>query len=209
MRKVVEHMCNRAGTKYVGMNQASNLLYRDHICEKYAEFYNEYKEMILRPKELCVERSEIDDALESRNLSLAAHSKTHARAKNYSSSQAMHVENEWRAQNSQCNKPNHIQMTLSPLLFWFDATHVCDVKHYRDLISSSKVRIKRGSFLETRISLALRKSVNENGFREAHPDFGCYLLDEHTGYVFTRHIDGRKHLTEEQKREAKRKNHDH
>jgi hypothetical protein len=83
------------------------------------------------------------------------------------------------------------QMSLTPTLFWYDNTHVCDTAHYRDFIFNPQYQmVARGGFVEDKLSPVLKRSVDRLGLREGHSRFGCYILDDHSGYFFTGHLDG-------------------
>ncbi len=50
--------------------------------------------------------------------------------------------------------------------------------------------VARGGFVEDKLSPCLIRSCERLGLRAGHAKFGCYLLDDHSGVVFTGHLDG-------------------
>lgn len=43
----------------------------------------------------------------------------------------------------------------------------------------------------------LKKTLDRLGLREGHRRFGCFLLDDHSGYFFTGHLDGGSYIPED------------
>merc|ERR1712113_275968 len=83
------------------------------------------------------------------------------------------------------------QLSLTPTLFWYDNTHLCETAHYRDFIFDPKYKmVARGGFVEDKLSPVITRSVERLGLRQGHSKFGCYLLDDHSGFFFTGHLDG-------------------
>ena len=92
------------------------------------------------------------------------------------------------------------QLSLTLTLFWYDNTHVCKTSHYRDFVFEPKNHmVARGGFVEDKTSPAIVRNVERLGLREGHSRFGCYLLDDHSGYFFTGHLDGGSYMTREGK----------
>jgi hypothetical protein len=50
--------------------------------------------------------------------------------------------------------------------------------------------VAKGGFVEDRLSPLITKSVERLGLKRGHAKFKCYLLDDHSGYYFTGHLDG-------------------
>ena len=61
--------------------------------------------------------------------------------------------------------------------------------------------VNHGGFVEESVSPIIVKAVERLGFAEGHNLFGCYILDDHSGYFFTGHLDGGNYMTEEVRKE--------
>ena len=61
--------------------------------------------------------------------------------------------------------------------------------------------VKKGGFVEDKLSPVLIRTVEKLGLRAGHARFGCYLMDDHSGYYFTGHLDGGNYLTRAKKKE--------
>lgn len=204
--EVVNCMRNSEETvKYVGMNMRSNLCYRDIFTTKYGVgAFNELLDMVVKPPELSLDAAtygptgvSVDD--------MAVHNKTDSAKleKNLVS-----LAQTYRG-TIQCisncgdtlteNQSTH-QLSLTPTLFWYDNTHVCQTSHYRDFIFDPKYKmVARGGFVEDKLSPVITRSVERLGLKNGHAKFGCYLLDDHSGFFFTGHLDGGSYMTMEQK----------
>eukprot|EP00957_Ditylum_brightwellii_P143928 10967112-Ditylum_brightwellii.AAC.1 len=98
------------------------------------------------------------------------------------------------------NKPNKQQLSLTPTLFWYDNTHICETSHYRDYIFNPTYKmVARGGFVEDKLSPVITKSVERLGLRDGHDKFGCYIVDDHSGLFFTGHLDGGSYIDKEEK----------
>jgi len=87
-------------------------------------------------------------------------------------------------------KEGKVQLSLTPTLFWYDNTHICETSHYRDFIFDPKHKnVTRGGFVEDKLSPNIMKAVERLGLELGHSRYGCYLLDDHSGYYFTGHLD--------------------
>ena len=183
--------------KYVGMNMRSNIMYFDIFSGKYGKrAIDEFKTLILRPKELCLgdnmygpngEQSMPDPWKKNRSQNLETLRETYRR-----SNQNMN-QMEW-VQSIQ-NKDNQLkdcqQLSLTPTLFWYDNTHVVETAHYRDFIFNPKYKmVARGGFVEDKLSPVITRNVERLGLKDGHAKFGCYILDDHSGVPFTGHLDG-------------------
>jgi len=99
------------------------------------------------------------------------------------------------------------QLSLTPTIFWYDNTHIVETKHYRDFIFKPRNKmVARGGFVEDRLSPIMaqhvKKGIQEGkGFREGFSKFGCYLLDDHSGFYFTGHLDGGAYITDQERKE--------
>ena len=94
--------------------------------------------------------------------------------------------------------PSNHWLVPCPLVNDVWQIHICDTKHYRDFIFNPKYKmVKRGGFVEDKVSPVIRKTVERFGLVEGHSRFGCYLLDDASGYFFTGHYDGGAYVIEE------------
>lgn len=61
--------------------------------------------------------------------------------------------------------------------------------------------VVRGGFVEDKkfLSPVITRSVERLGLKEDHSKFGCYILDDHSGFFFTGHIDGGSFMTKEER----------
>jgi len=50
--------------------------------------------------------------------------------------------------------------------------------------------VKRGGFVEDKLSPLPKTTLERLGLRKGHSHFGCYVLDNHTGFFLTGHCDG-------------------
>mmetsp|Transcript_19526 Transcript_19526/g.29383 ORF Transcript_19526/g.29383 Transcript_19526/m.29383 type:complete len:541 (-) Transcript_19526:57-1679(-) len=129
------------------------------------------------------------------------HTSQIALMKSYRSSSMINTQSDTIAEEE-----NLHQLSLTPTVFWYDNTHIVETKHYRDFIFHPKKRmVSRGGFVEEQLSPIIVKHVKEGlkegkGFVEGFSRFGCYLLDDHSGFYFTGHLDGGAYITDEQRK---------
>jgi hypothetical protein len=202
----IHAMWHHAQVKYVGFSMRSNLMYRDIFLGKYGgglhqQQQQEWNDMVLYLPQLCLPTTEYGT--------------------DGASTEIMHVSNEKIRQNiialaetyrgsaqSAVRKPDrqekHCQLSLVPTLYWYDNVHVCDTKHYRDFVFDPSYKMcARGGFVEDKLSPVLKRTVERLGLKEGHSRFGCYLLDDHSGYFFTGHIDGGSYISEKERKELR------
>jgi hypothetical protein len=196
MTQVVETMYRHRTIKYVGISMRSNLTYRDIFYSKYGKhLQDEYENLVMRPPELLLDASKFGpkgDFRESMSTSVQSvkvMQSIRAYANAYQSSSQYSEQKQWTAANPPPTGKH--QLTLSPTLFWYDNTHVCETSHYRDFVFDPKYKmVARGGFVEDKLSPILKRTVERLGLSEGHSRFGCFLLDDHSGYFFTGHLDG-------------------
>jgi hypothetical protein len=92
------------------------------------------------------------------------------------------------------------ERTLVALPFWYDSTHIGEVKFYLERVFgwwvmpgtqyNKPFRLKNGDFPEDKLGCAMISYIKAEGMR-VHDLFGCYLLDDDKT-VYVRHIHGRK-----------------
>jgi hypothetical protein len=182
--------------KYVGLTMRSNLMYYDIFGGKYGRrAVDIFKTMILRPEELCIGHNAYGmhgnsaknligyDASEQRRNALETLKET------YRGSHQYITHNEWEQSHPQMDGCH--QLSLTPTLFWYDNTHIVQTTHYRDFIFNPQYKmVARGGFVEDKLTPCIIRSCERLGLRAGHNKFGCYLLDDHSGVVFTGHLDG-------------------
>jgi hypothetical protein len=204
--KVVESMTKSKGSiKYVGMNMRSNLIYRDIFTSKYGSgALNELLDMVITPPELVLDSTIYGPKGVSVNDMVITKSNNKKLEKNITS-----LAQTYRGtiQGTSHSNPKEIelkgqhQLSLTPTLFWYDNTHICETSHYRDFVFNPTYKmVARGGFVEDKLSPVITRSVERLGLREGHLKFGCYLLDDHSGFFFTGHLDGGSFMTKEEKR---------
>jgi len=213
--EVVHAMINdtQQQIKYVGINMRSNLMYHDIFSGKYGRrAVNEFRKMILYPKELCIggnvygaNGSSVQNMVaprdEKRRRNMEAYKESYRGShqcityeewlkKKQKYSQSSSAE-EQQQQKSKSQKDGYHQLSLTPTLFWYDNTHIVNTAHYRDFIFHPQYKmVARGGFVEDKLSPCMVRSCERLGLKEGHGKFGCYLLDDHSGVVFTGHLDG-------------------
>jgi hypothetical protein len=200
IKNVVEAMVNDERVKYVGLSMRSNLIYRDLFLSKYGKVAaNDLCQLVLLPEELVFEREEwLMSIEEMKNLqrnvpweNILQLSQTYLKSLQYSSHVDM-LQNRSRSFiNENSISLQQIQCSLTPTVFWYDNVHICRTDHYRDFVFSWKHKmVKSGGFVEDKLSPALVRALEKHGLMQGHAKFGCYLLDDHSGFFFTGHMDG-------------------
>ncbi len=205
LRETVNAMWNNSAIKYVGMSMRSNLLYYDIFQSKFGKASSDEMKasnLILRPPQLELDASTYGpDSTACQELNLIsenARKSTAGLSQKYKKSRACLEQMEWAKVNPP--SPGMHQLTLTPTLFWYDNTHICETAHYRDFVFDPKFQmVARGGFVEDKLSPNIIKSVERLGLAEGHSRFGCYLLDDHSGTFFTGHLDGGNYVTKEEK----------
>ncbi|KAI8911848.1 hypothetical protein EDD86DRAFT_125074 [Gorgonomyces haynaldii] len=103
-------------------------------------------------------------------------------------------------------------ITLAPLFFWYDKTHLASVKHYKEFVFG-RPRFKRGDFIEDTMGILMLEEIKVGGMT-AHEPYQSYLYYPEQGQqVMLRHINGRrfgnkvKYLDQIENRTAREKTH--
>lgn len=190
--------------KYVGVNMKSNLMYYDIFCGKYGKrAMDEFKTLILRPKELCLDADLYgQDGLSVEEMA-SAFKKNRSKSMQalrdgYRGSHQNLNHLEWldSRKGKECQSDGCTQLSLTPTLFWYDNTHIVETAHYRDFIFNPKYKmVARGGFVEDKLSPVITRNVERMGLKNGHGKFGCYILDDHSGVYFTGHLDGGSYKT--------------
>ncbi|KAL9180117.1 hypothetical protein ACHAXT_008087 [Thalassiosira profunda] len=194
--------------KYVGLSMRSNLMPYDIFAGKYGRRdIDDFKSMILRPEELRIgghvygaNGSSVDNMTppknEKRRKVQEALIKTYRGSHQYRNYQEQSKGEE--------KKDGFHQLTLTPTLYWYDNTHIVRTWHYRDFVFKPQYKmVARGGFVEDKLSPCMIRSCERLGLREGHAKFGCYILDDHSGLMFTGHLDGGSFLTADLHRDPK------
>jgi hypothetical protein len=217
MLATVQAMWYHTNVKYVGFSMRSNLMYRDIFLGKYGgglhqQTQQDWNDMVLYLPELCLPAVEFGpdsqstlgmevntDKLRQNIASLAETYRGSAQAgvaravppKSAAGASDALTDNEALAQ---------CQLSLVPTLYWYDNVHICETSHYRDFVFEPSYKmVTRGGFIEDKLSPVLKRTVERLGLKDGHSRFGCYLLDDHSGYFFTGHIDGGSFISEEER----------
>lgn len=199
MKEVVDAMNNNEEIKYVGVSMKSNLNYYDIFSSKYSRrAVNELKAMIIRPKELNIPGNVYGPNGKSLANMVEPPSEKRRRLRDIAretykaSHQNLNYEEWLQSMVGQgVNKDGFHQLSLTPTLFWYDNTHIVRTSHYRDFIFNPVYKmVARGGFVEDKLSPIMKRSCERLGLKDGHAKFGCYILDDHSGDVFTGHLDG-------------------
>ncbi|KAL3798391.1 hypothetical protein HJC23_005044 [Cyclotella cryptica] len=190
--------------KYVGMSMRSNLMYYDIFSGKYGKrAIDEFKTLILRPKELCIGgniygpngksvETMPEPCVKNRSKTIETLRDTYRGSHQYLN----HMEWVQSTKEEGNQRDDCQQLSLTPTLFWYDNTHIVETAHYRDFIFNPKYKmVARGGFVEDKLSPVITRNVERLGLTEGHRKFGCYLLDDHSGVYFTGHLDGGSYKT--------------
>ena len=179
-------------------------MYRDIFLAKYGKrSEDEIKSMVLRPSELMLDASIYGPKGSSKDAIAEIVDKKvlksiHAYSDAYQTSLQCTDQQNWVEENP-VPKGKH-QLSLTPTLFWYDNTHVCETAHYRDFVFDARNKmVARGGFVEDKLSPVIKRTTERLGLTEGHARFGCFILDDHSGYFFTGHLDGGNYITRDEK----------
>lgn len=205
IKEVVAAMDNDAEqkVKYVGVSMRSNMMYFDIFSGKYGKrAVDEFRTMNLYPRELRIGDGIYGPDGKSVNEMLPPRTEKHRKNREalkatYRGSHQFLTYREWLdLQPGGGNEGGFHQLSLTPTLFWYDNTHIVSTAHYRDFIFNPQYKmVARGGFVEDKLSPCITRNCERLGLTDGHAKFGCYLLDDHSGAVFTGHIDGGSFVT--------------
>ncbi len=85
-------------------------------------------------------------------------------------------------------QPTDFGFSLTPLLQWYDSTHICSMRHYRDFVYRGGL-VARGGFVEDKLGQYQLKRIKERGL-SAHAEFAQYVLDDGIEKPMVSHLDG-------------------
>mmetsp|Transcript_27061 Transcript_27061/g.83081 ORF Transcript_27061/g.83081 Transcript_27061/m.83081 type:complete len:313 (-) Transcript_27061:361-1299(-) len=80
-------------------------------------------------------------------------------------------------------------LAVVPLLQWYDSTHVASTDHYRHFVYRGDL-VKKGGFVEDKLGQHQLADIRSRGFREAHPSYGTFVLDDGADRPMVSHLDG-------------------
>lgn len=199
IKEVVNSMVLNPGrVKYVGISMRSNLMYGDIFLSKYGKAaLGELEEMSLYLPSLVLSNETYGDGGSS---AASATGRSERIKKNIIALKKTYFGSYQGRKRAQEVGPGKVQLSLTPTLFWYDNTHVCDTAHYRDFVFDPRLKmVARGGFVEDKLSPNILKAVERRGLTMGHSRYGCYLLDDHSGVYFTGHLDGGNFLTNAEK----------
>ena len=85
-------------------------------------------------------------------------------------------------------QPTEFGFSLTPLLQWYDSTHVCSMRHYREFVYRGGL-VARGGFVEDKLGQYQLKRIKERGL-SAHAEFAQFVLDDGIERPMVTHLDG-------------------
>ena len=85
-------------------------------------------------------------------------------------------------------RPAGFDFGLVPLLQWYDSTHVCSTRHYRDFVYRGDL-VKRGGFVEDKLGQYQLADIRANGM-DAHAKYAQFVLDDGVDAPMVSHLDG-------------------
>jgi len=178
----------------------SNLTYRDIFTSKYGKSaVMELLDMVIHPPELALD-AKIYGPKGSSARDMEGDGKLKKNMDSVAQAYKGCIQNNRHMEINRDDGKHHLSLT--PTLYWYDNVHIVETAHYRDFIFNPLYRlVARGGFVEDKLSPIITKSVERLGLKEGHAKYACYLLDDHSGYFFTGHLDGGSFMTEDEKLE--------
>mmetsp|Transcript_20137 Transcript_20137/g.63357 ORF Transcript_20137/g.63357 Transcript_20137/m.63357 type:complete len:255 (-) Transcript_20137:28-792(-) len=88
----------------------------------------------------------------------------------------------------EATRPEGFDFGLMPLLQWYDSTHVCSTRHYRDFVYRGDL-VKRGGFVEDKLGQYQLADIRANGL-DAHAKYAQFVLDDGVDAPMVSHLDG-------------------
>ena len=85
-------------------------------------------------------------------------------------------------------QPTDFGFALTPLLQWYDSTHICSMRHYREFVYRGGL-VARGGFVEDKLGQYQLKRIKERGL-SAHAEFAQFVLDDGIEKPMVSHLDG-------------------
>ena len=95
-----------------------------------------------------------------------------------------------RACNSERKGTDMRYLHLTPLIQWYDSTHLASTMYYRDFVFSCHVkRVARGGFIEDKLGQEQLRVILERGM-SAHVRYGTFILTDESEEPVVQHLDG-------------------
>ncbi|CAE6948943.1 unnamed protein product [Symbiodinium sp. KB8] len=96
----------------------------------------------------------------------------------------------------------HRGLSLMPIIFWYDSTHITSVEHYTALVFGPEEAYNPGNFVEETFGVRQRNDIMAKGM-EAHAKYGTYhcisTASDGTRRPLICHLNGVRFLTPEQR----------
>ena len=190
--------------KYVGMCMRSNLMYLEQFVGKYGRpMLDDLDREVKRPRELELEGGKYGGSEAAEGVFRDYH-RVRDKYRLIRDNYRVSVPYVKYVRDNDGRNDGRCQASLIPTVFWYDNVHVCRTEHYRNWVfDAGRKLVKRGGFVEDKLSPRIVEDVRREGFREGWGKYGCYLLDDHAGVAFTGHMDGGAWMTEDMRRERK------
>lgn len=110
----------------------------------------------------------------------------------------------WQHHGVRVNPVQHHGVSMVPIVFWYDSTHIASTQHYRDLVFGPSQTYELGNFVEETFGVRQRSHIMEAGL-EVHSMYGTYHLiseaSDGTRRPLICHLNGVRFLTPEQRAE--------
>lgn len=176
----------------------SNLTYRDIFISKYGKALGqELLDMVIHPQELNLD-STVYGPNGSSLQDIVAEGKLKRNLDSLANSYRGNIQ--FKSHIFDEEEGKH-QLSLTPTLYWYDNTHIVETSHYRDFIFNPLYRfVARGGFVEDKLSPLITKNVERLGLQKGFSKFKCYILDDHSGYFFTGHLDGGSFMSQDERK---------
>ena len=199
IENAINAMVANTKIKYIGCSMRSNLMYRDIFLSKYGkEALNELETMCLHPAELSLPRHLYGK--DGRSINEMEFSSDKLKENCMALRETYFGSTQYKSHPYNGSHDDKAQLSLTPTLFWYDNTHLCDTRHYRDFVFDRRLKmVVKGGFVEDKLSPNILKAIERVGLTLGHDHYGCYLLDDHSGLYFTGHLDGGNFLTKQEK----------
>ena len=206
VREVVNAMEVDEEVKYVGILMRSNLMYLEQFVAKYGKaMLQSLKSCIKRPQELRLDprlftskevaERVFDDypRISEKYRNLCENYKKCPPYAELKGEELSELEGRKGCSDADGDVDGDVkcQASLIPTLFWYDNVHITRTEHYRDWVFKPERKlVKRGGFVEDKLSPKMVEDVKSRGFAEGWSPYGCFLVDDHCGVAFTGHMDG-------------------
>ena len=79
-----------------------------------------------------------------------------------------------------------------PLVQWYDSTHICETRHYREFVYRGDL-VKKGGFVEDKLGQRQLADIRDGGMA-AHVPYGTFVLDDGLTQPMVSHLDSHDRL---------------